>query len=172
MEDRVEVTDEVMDALGKARDEARALGHGYVGTEHILIAFSQVPCRGADTLKVQGVTLDALRAELRRLFEETEWTRYVPDEESLAAIGVDLDAIRSKAEAEFGEGVLPMKGPRGLTRRLHALIDAAGQRSRRARDEAATVDDVFTELLRDEDSIAVEVLRRAGADLPALRAAL
>lgn len=172
MEDRVEVTDEVMEALGRAQDEARALGHGYVGTEHMLIAFSQMACRGAEGLRAQGVTVDALRAELRRLFDENTWNRYVPDEESLAAVGIDLAAIRAKAEAEFGEGALPMKGPRGVTRRLHTLVTGVSEEVHRARGEPATVDDVFAALVEDEESIGVKMLRRAGADLAALRAAL
>lgn len=174
MEMRAELTEVAEKGVERAQDEAVALGHGYIGTEHLVIAFSAgEDSRAAQNIQAQGVGPEVLREHVRRIFDENEWNRYVPDEQSLAAVGVDLATVRAQAEAEFGEGAVPMKGdaPRP-TRRLWAIFSEATTRARRSRGERASIDDVLAVLLEDEDSVGFKVLGRAGIDIEALRAAL
>lgn len=62
-----EVTDAVVRELRRAQDEARTLGHGYIGTEHLVIVFSEMEAsRGANNIRAQGISpdVDALRSAL------------------------------------------------------------------------------------------------------------
>lgn len=170
MGNRAELTDAVLRALERARDEARTHGHGYIGTEHLVIVLSETG-RAADNLRAQGIAPDDLRRNLREIFDANRWNRYVPDEELLATVGVDLDTVRATAEAEFGDGALPMRrGAPGFTRRVVTILKSAS--TGRAPGQKAGIDDVFAALLADEDSVGVSVLRRAGADIDALRASV
>ena len=46
-----------------AIDEARAFGHAYVGTEHLLLGLlAEAECAAARTLALQGATLERVRA--------------------------------------------------------------------------------------------------------------
>ena len=61
-------TESARQVVVHARDEARALGHGHIGTEHLLLGLL---CEGAQgiagrTLGDFGVTADAVRAEVAR----------------------------------------------------------------------------------------------------------
>ncbi len=54
--------------LEVAMEEARELGHSYVGTEHLLLALLRTPSNlGGEALADAGVTFDAARAEVLRL---------------------------------------------------------------------------------------------------------
>ena len=56
-----------------AQDEARALGHDYIGSEHLLLGLLREEAGlGARTLAELGVTLDAARGRLRELVGEGE----------------------------------------------------------------------------------------------------
>jgi ATP-dependent Clp protease ATP-binding subunit ClpC len=56
-----------------AQDEARALRHNYLGTEHLLLGLlREEEGIAARTLASLGVTLDAVRAEVRQIVGEGE----------------------------------------------------------------------------------------------------
>lgn len=58
-------------ALQGAAEEAAALGHGFVGTEHLLLAlFSPPEALAAHVLAEAGITHEACRAEVRDLIGE------------------------------------------------------------------------------------------------------
>ncbi|GEM_PF-2560461 len=64
------MTDRTRDVLALAEDEARSFNHGYVGTEHILVALSRrSDAVSAKVLENLGVDTDALRAQMRTLFK-------------------------------------------------------------------------------------------------------
>ena len=78
------MTEAARRAVGpNARDEARRLGHAFVGTEHVLLALTREPDDGAAGL------LTAL----------------------LAPAGVDLAAVRAQTEAAAGPRTGPYAGP-------------------------------------------------------------
>jgi hypothetical protein len=59
-------------ALQRASEEAAALGHGWVGTEHLLLAlFGPPEALAARVLAGAGITHDACRAEVGRLIGTT-----------------------------------------------------------------------------------------------------
>jgi ATP-dependent Clp protease ATP-binding subunit ClpC len=65
-------TSRVKKALELSMAEARDLCHAYVGTEHLLLGLlREAGGIGAQALLARGVTLDAARAEIRRILGET-----------------------------------------------------------------------------------------------------
>lgn len=66
-------TDPARDVVVLAQDEARALRHNYLGTEHILLALLAVEEGvAAEALRALGVHLDAARAAVREIIGEGE----------------------------------------------------------------------------------------------------
>ena len=102
-------TPEARQVLVTAQDEARTLGHGYIGTEHLLIALLVLGTgTGVERLTAAGISADDARNLARGAFEATGRANpYIPDDEVLASVGVDLDAVRRRTEAAFGSGALP-----------------------------------------------------------------
>jgi ATP-dependent Clp protease ATP-binding subunit ClpA len=89
-----------------AQAEATGLGHGWVGTEHLLLGLFGDPEVG-DLLGSVGVHRAAVLEDLEAILEETEEPRLVrPDADALRSVGIDLDAIRYHVEDAFGPGAL------------------------------------------------------------------
>ena len=112
-------TDAARAAVVGAQAEARALGHGWIGTEHLLLAVVQDPDRPvARQLAGLGLTHDRLHAEV-----VTTLGGHHDDGSALRDLGIDLDAVRARVEEQFGAGALDppparaRQGRRGLLRR-------------------------------------------------------
>src|SRR5512143_4315976 len=71
---RVELASETQQVLEHAVDEARRLGHHYIGTEHILLGLVRVDGTAMEVLRRLGVTADQIRRQTRRVLNETTAT--------------------------------------------------------------------------------------------------
>ncbi|SEE45817.1 Clp protease N-terminal domain-containing protein [Jiangella alba] len=106
---------EARHAVIGAQEEARDLRHGWIGTEHVLLALLATPdAPGVATLTRLGVTAERGRDAVvavdgggAPLGDE--------DTEALKTFGIDLDEVRRRAEEAFGEGALdaPLESGRG-----------------------------------------------------------
>ena len=94
----------------RAQSEARQLDHGFIGCEHLLLALLAGDEPAADVLREHELTPERVRAELIRMMgvppARPADLLNVLDREALAAIGIDLDVVRSRIEATFGRGAL------------------------------------------------------------------
>ena len=112
-------TDSARAAVVGAQTEARGLGHGFIGTEHLLLAVVRDPDRPvARQLAGLGLTHDRLHAEVVTILGG-----HHDDGSALRDLGIDLDAVRARVEEQFGPGALDLppaparQGRRGLLRR-------------------------------------------------------
>jgi Clp amino terminal domain, pathogenicity island component len=107
-------TDAARHVVAQAQEAARGLGHGYIGCEHLLLAAAAAGEPAGAVLRGQGVTPDRIKAEILRASGPGQTADPVGglDAEALAAIGIDLNVVRTRIEAAFG--------PDALTRALPA----------------------------------------------------
>ena len=110
-------TDSARAAVVGAQVEARSLGHGWIGTEHLLLAVvADPPTSLGRRLADLGLSHDRVRAEVvATLGGGTD------DGTALRDLGIDLDAVRARVEEQFGPGALDRQPParrRGLRARL------------------------------------------------------
>jgi hypothetical protein len=111
-------TDPARAAVVGAQSEARALGHHWIGTEHLLLAvLARADSPVAQALGDLGVTEGAVRA---RVLAEVG-AGPVDDTAALADLGIDLEAVRRRAEERFGPGALDPPGTTGRRRRARWL---------------------------------------------------
>ncbi|GAA1870482.1 Clp protease N-terminal domain-containing protein [Myceligenerans crystallogenes] len=107
------------------------------------------------------------------------------DREALAAVGIDLDAVRETADATFGEGALDRAGRRQggsgtghipFARDGKKALELALREAIRLREKEIGGRVLLLGIVRDEQSPGARVLRNAleevGSDLLGLRAAL
>jgi ATP-dependent Clp protease ATP-binding subunit ClpA len=107
-------SDSARGIVSQAQVNARRLGHSYIGCEHLLLAAAMVDGPAGAALRDHDITPERIEATLL----STTGPLSGLDKEALASIGIDLDAVRARIEAEFG--------PDALTRAL----PAAGQSRR------------------------------------------
>jgi ATP-dependent Clp protease ATP-binding subunit ClpC len=68
---KIELAPETQGVLEQAVEEARRLGHHYIGTEHILLGLVGGEGTAMDVLRKLGVTPDQIRRQTRRVLNET-----------------------------------------------------------------------------------------------------
>ena len=67
----VELAADTQQVLEHAVEEARRLGHHYIGTEHILLGLVRVEGTAMEVLRRLGVTADQIRRQTRRVLNES-----------------------------------------------------------------------------------------------------
>ncbi|HET9893526.1 MAG TPA: Clp protease N-terminal domain-containing protein [Streptosporangiaceae bacterium] len=157
----------VLCALGEARDRSASV----IGCEHLLIAITHAASGPAvEALAARGLGID----RLRELAGQPAATAPL-DADALAVIGIDLDAVKSAAEAAFGLGALdrasrePARRPR-LSSDAKASIGLALRVAQRSRARAITPAHLLLGLLDQGDNAAVRLLERAGVPVATVRA--
>src|SRR5262249_53045191 len=68
---RVGLAPDTQQGFEHAVEEARRLGHHYIGTEHILLGLVRVEGTAMEVLRRLGVTADQIRRQTRRVLNET-----------------------------------------------------------------------------------------------------
>ena len=159
----------------QAQVEARALGHDFIGTEHLLLGVAAAQSDAARVLAGHGATTETLRAAVRK-----ELGGPPLDADALASIGIDLDEIRRRVEASFGPGALERgrgrrphrRGMIPFTPRAKKALELALREASARGDRHIGAEHVLLGLLRDDQALAVGVLQRSGVRVERVREAL
>ncbi|MCF6522897.1 Clp protease [Streptomyces sp. JJ36] len=123
----------------RAQEEARALRHEGIGTEHLLLAVVREPEEaGAATLARLGVTAENCRDAVAALASGPE-PLGPEDAAALRAFGIDLEEVRRHTDAAFEPGALDRAGDDAAAsgRRGRWLPLGRGRRSRGGEAEPA-----------------------------------
>jgi ATP-dependent Clp protease ATP-binding subunit ClpA len=111
-----------------------------------------------------GITPDYVRAQIARLDGTSGAGLGAEDAEALGAIGIDLDAVRSRLEESFGEGVLerqPRRPPAGrmaLTPGAKKVLVLALREARQLASSSLAAEHLLLGLLREEHGRAAQIL--------------
>jgi ATP-dependent Clp protease ATP-binding subunit ClpA len=145
--------------LAAGAQEARRLGHNFVGTEHVLLVLIRDPAGGATrVLRQLGVSAEAVEEALAPCIGGGA-ARIDPD--ALAALGIDFETVRERLEETFGPGALRQADADvlGIVPRLKQAFALAVDyaEGRALRDE-----DVLLGLLSVPDSLAAHMLSELG----------
>ena len=160
-------TDEARTVVVTAQSEARSLQAERIEPVHLLLALARGPGRGGTVLQAAGADHASVRSAMAR-------SGGALDADALAAVGIDLDQVRSAAEAAFGPGALDRARPaqsgghipfadgskRALEESLRHVLRQGGRRRERAIDSGA----VLAGLLAVGDPLVTRVLQQLGAD--------
>lgn len=153
----------------QAQDQARVLGSGQVGSVHLLLGVL------ADADSLASRVMSTYQIDHARVRSEVE-SLGQSDAAALDAIGIDLEAIRHRAEESFGRGALDRSQPEttgrfGRRKRTsHLPFDPSARKSLElALREAIAMkhnyigtEHVLLGLMRDEKAESMRVLRRLG----------
>jgi Clp amino terminal domain, pathogenicity island component len=139
-------TEEARAVVALATEHAIRLGHRYVGGEHFLLATVTAGQPVSAVMCAHGVTPELVEEEIVRRVGLGAGAGLFGglDKDALATIGIDLDAVRARIEASFGQqalasaaqmahhGLLRKRGPRA------PRMVRQWRRRRRARRAVAT----------------------------------
>ncbi len=179
-------TDRARRAVELAQEEARSLGHGFIGTEHLLLGVAGQPAGvGARVLARFALDAQTVRTEVVRIVGRGRFD--VRDEDALRAIGIDLDEVRRAVENAFGPGALDRpSAPRNRRRCAEAGIAGHVPFSARAKKclELALrsavamkhnyigTEHILLGLAAEREGVAARILQSRGIGATELRAAI
>ena len=181
------------EAVVQAQVEARELGHGYIGTEHLVLGIlSREASPGARALRRLGITGATFRSEVIREIGGDAVVRE-KDEEALRALGIDVEEVRRRAEAAFGPGALdrPVRRRRGwlarrrcewylgpnegripFTPRAKKVLELSFREAVRQGHGSIGTEHILLGLAREGEGLAVQLLTARGASIARIRQAL
>jgi ATP-dependent Clp protease ATP-binding subunit ClpA len=168
--------------------EAHRARHGFLGTEHLLIAFTSQPTVLPPAAAERLPPSDTVRDELARLVDTP--VDAASDAALLATLGIDLAEVRRRAEVTFGPAALDRvtvrtrrhsrRGRRcfpmltgdglGVMPRVKQALERACVRS--GDRNAVSPSALLLSVLDDEEAMATRVLAGLGVDVAALQVAL
>jgi ATP-dependent Clp protease ATP-binding subunit ClpA len=145
-------------------DEARQLGHNYIGTEHILSLLIRNPDGDATRLLAQlGVSREAVEQALACWLPNASAAAKI-DPQALATLGIDFNTVRERLEQSFGPGALERTrtGCLGICPRLKLALAYALDN---AGDWPLGDEHVLLGMLSVPGSVAARVLANLGVTL-------
>jgi ATP-dependent Clp protease ATP-binding subunit ClpA len=167
-----------------ARSEARRLRHQYVGTEHLLLglvdaaredgAHEASTTIAATVLSASGLNAGYIRSQIIRLVGDGANGLGDDEASALHSIGIDLDAVRSRLEESFGEGVLDRPGPEPSVSRMPFTAGAkkalalSVREARQLGSGSLKPEHILLGLIREGAGVAAMILTTK-APLPTLR---
>jgi ATP-dependent Clp protease ATP-binding subunit ClpA len=162
-------------AVVHAQQEADALRHNYVGTEHLLLGLLDGESGAAHVLTSFGLAHDELVAGVKALIGEGR----PADVDALASIGIDLDEVRRRVEAAFGRGALErtragrrLCGSRSFTPRSKKVLELAAKEARSLGHGWLGPEHLLLGLLAVEQGVATQLLVDAGVEPGRVREAV
>jgi ATP-dependent Clp protease ATP-binding subunit ClpA len=162
------------EAVQRARAERQALGHRFIGTEHLLLGLLDEGAGGAyAVLHRNGLHRDGVRAEVRRLSSSAPLGE--ADAEALRTIGIDLDEVRARVEEEFGEGALQAPSPQrqgggDFSRRAKKVLELSLREAIHLKHRSIGPEHLLLGMLREGEGLALKIMHDAGLRLDDLRA--
>lgn len=176
-------TDEARLVVVQAQAEARSLAHGWIGTEHLLLAALRLPSPLAEQLGRLGISYERAREEIEREIG----SRAADERAALADLGIDVDEVRRRVEASFGPGALDLQprprrrgrpwrrqrscghGRMPFTARAKKSLELALREAIHLRSGEIATAHLVLGILREGDGLAVRVAERLGGDRDAVR---
>jgi ATP-dependent Clp protease ATP-binding subunit ClpA len=171
-------------AVVLAQEEARELGHGFIGTEHLLLGLLREGSGpGPRALARLGIAHDDVRADVVRFVGTPDRG----DQELLETLGIDLDEVRRRVEDTFGPGALdrarrrwgkgrcedaPPGGRIPFTPRAKKVLELSLREAERLHHGHIGTEHILLGLSREGQGLAAKVLESRGAPGEAVRAAV
>jgi ATP-dependent Clp protease ATP-binding subunit ClpA len=165
-------TPDARGAVARAQDEARALRHPFIGTEHLLVAMLTDDCLAGQLLQARGMSADTTRETMRTSGRSDTGL----DPAALATLGIDLEAVRLAAEEQFGPGALAANArpmPRGhlpFTKQSKKVLELAVREAVAADSGEINSGHVLVGIIAEGDGLGACLIRDAGIDVDELRA--
>jgi ATP-dependent Clp protease ATP-binding subunit ClpA len=155
-----------------AVEQAGALGHDSVGTQHVLLGLLNPDVgTGYEVLKGAGLQADRVREIVRRRTPGCALTE--EDGEALRTVGIDLDAVLGHLTETFGPDAVPhnqtRRGRPRISRQMKKTLQLALRETIWLKSPAIGSEHLLLGLLRCDDSDINAILAEVGVTSEDLR---
>lgn len=175
-------TDRARRVLALAQDDARALGHNFLGTEHILLGLvEEADGVAGRVLSAFGLDAATVRADIGEIVGSPGGVGGTSDAEALRSIGIDLDEVIKAAAESFGASrvLKAMQTPGSCKVGAPAFVPRAKKVLELALREALTLghsyigtEHLLLGITREGEGVAAQILVKRTPGLAAIREAV
>jgi ATP-dependent Clp protease ATP-binding subunit ClpC len=175
-------TDRARRVLVLAQDDARALGHNFLGTEHILLGLvEEADGVAGRALSAFGLDAATVRADIGEIVGCPGGVGNPRDAEALRSIGIDLDEVITAAAETFGASRVfkAMQTPGSGKGGRPAFVPRAKKVLELALREALTLghnyigtEHLLLAIIREGEGVAAQILVKRTPGLAAVREAV
>lgn len=166
-------TDRARRSVAFAQDEARNMGHNFLGTEHLLLGLI-VEREGVAgrTLAGLGLDLGTVRSDVGEIVGSD---RRASDTEVLRTIGIDLDEVISAASDAFGAERVSraMTGGSGgapaFVPRAKKIMELALREAKALGHNYIGTEHLLLAIVREGNGVAAQILVKRTAGLDAVQ---
>lgn len=160
-------------AVVASQDAALALGHDFIGTEHMLLGLASTAGTASEALREHGVELARARDETVRLLEAAgvAATGGQAAKDALSSIGIDVAEIQRRADDAFGPGAFRFPRP-AYTPRAKKALELTLREAVALGQQRIDTEHMLLGLLAEGEGVALQVLTELGVDAAALREAV
>ncbi|MFE0021123.1 Clp protease N-terminal domain-containing protein [Amycolatopsis sp. NPDC059021] len=158
-----QLTEQAKQAVKAAEDEAAALGHDHLGTEHLLLGLAGTEGLASDLLREHGVEARRVREEIVRLRngKEDAATRDQAAKDVLSSIGIDVAEIQRRADDNFGPGAFRFARP-AFTRRTEIVFERTVRETQALGHQHIDTGHLLAGLLAEHEGAAIGILAHLG----------
>ena len=167
-------TDRARQAVVASQDEALALGHDFIGTEHLLLGLAgTIDSTAGEVLRDHGVEVERARTETVRLLTAAGVvaTGGRPATDALATLGIDVAEIQKRADENFGPGAFTYPRPAYTPGAQDVLRQTVQEAQSRGREHMGT-EHMLLGLLAGGEGAALDVLAALEVETTALRTSI
>ena len=169
-------TDRARRAVVLAQDEARSLGHNFLGTEHLLLGLV-VEGAGVAGRALAGVGLDAatVRSDIGEIVGAD---RRATDSEVLRTIGIDLDEVLNAVSDTFGADRVSRamagagRGAPSFAPRAKKVMALALREAKALGHNYIGTEHLLLAIVREGNGVAAQILVKRTAGLDTVRDAV
>jgi ATP-dependent Clp protease ATP-binding subunit ClpA len=157
-------------AVVASQDVAVAMGHDFIGTEHILLGLAQTAGTASEALRKHGVELSRARESTVRLLEAAGVTATGGQaaKDALASIGIDVTEIQRRADDTFGPGAFHFPRP-AYTPNAKKALELTVHEAAALGHHHIDTEHMLLGLLTSGEGVGIQVLADLDVDLTALR---
>ena len=167
---RLPFTVHAKNLIGFAFEEARALGHNYVGTEHLLLGLLRVEDTVAvQVLVEQGIGLEKAREEVLRLLGHEEHAEAVAAGSAAAAASQPKTELPGVMRLLLGMEDKTGGGAVELTARAKKIIELAFDEARALGHNYVDAEHLLLALLREGEAVSAQLFAKQGVAVDKLR---
>ncbi|HZE32124.1 MAG TPA: Clp protease N-terminal domain-containing protein [Actinoallomurus sp.] len=160
-------------AVAASQEAALAMGHDFIGTEHLLLGLAATAGTAGEVLREQGVALERAREETERLLAEAgvAATGGQAAKDALSSIGIDVAEIQRRADESFGPGRFRFPRP-AFTPRAKRTLRLTLRETLVLGHRRIDKEHLLLGLLAEGEGVAIQVLTALGVETGALREAV
>jgi ATP-dependent Clp protease ATP-binding subunit ClpA len=183
-------TGDARQVVVRASEQARRLGHGFIGGEHLLYGLASADGEVGALLRERGVTPERVEAEFVRLIGPANISGGTlfdtRDRDALSTLGIDLDTVQQRIETAFGPAALApnppaprrwrrsrprhVTGQLPVTRRARKCLESSLREAQAHSGGRPGAEHIALALLAMDNGVPHRILSAIGASAPRLGA--